>query len=525
MRLAECLNQSDIRNLRTIAERHTFAVPMYSKNSLLQEILSRFNEPNYIVKRTEQLSSGACSALLEIALDGREHYAHEELFALLKRAQPGVDSRQLLDELLAEGMVFATSNSVQSAYVCPADMWRRLHRITADQLRKSVQTSTREPVISRSDGVALARDTVAFLLYTLRNQPKLTQDGVIFKRQQLQLLQLFEVSEDPLPPSVGWRFGFGRRFHDYPDRFALLYDHLYSEGCLEESGTVLHVTNSASEAYLQRTEEERALRLFRYWLKSYRSAIKALPRLVTRIAELTAESWVYADSLFDALSDAVAEYYYEPKQQVFTLRVMQMLVCTGVMTQGLGEGDTILYKLSTLGASWLLRGVADDVLHSPEDKRNVVALAVIQPTFDILVPPEGETAYGWDLQSLATLTQNDRMRQYELTRDSIYNALQTGWREDRILSFLRKISAYELPGNVERTVQGWCNEYGRVKVQQYCVVTCVDECVAAEVQKIAPLTARSSGKLGDTVLAFTPDAYPDIVATLQKLGYLVQTTE
>lgn len=527
MRLAECLNQSDIGNLRKIAQRHTLSVPLYSKNSLLQEILTRFGEPTYIAERTEHLSESANSALLEIALDARESYTKEELLALLRRAEGKATATDLLDELMAEGIVFATGSSSKQRYVCPSDIWRRLHRITADKLRQTVQTSTCDPQMYRYDSYTMARDAVTLLLFVARHTPKLTQDGVIFKRQQSQLLQLLEIGEEPLPQTVGWRFGFGRRFHDYPDRLALLYDHLYAEGCLLETTEGLVAPSEACEVYTTLSEPERAHKLFRFWIKSYRTAIPSLARLAARIAELTAKDWVYADSLAQSVASNLSDYYYECKDQVFALRVMQMLVYTGAVMVGQGDSDRQLYKLSPQGALWL-HGKAGDALQvqgmSESKTQNSTPLAVVQPTFDILVPAEGDAVYGWDLQQLATLVQNERMRRYELTRESVYRALQAGWDQERILSFLHKISMYELPGNVERTLIGWCEAFGRIKVGVCCMVTCKDAQTSDEVQRIAPLAARLLGTAGDRTLIFPAGDQAEIVTTLQKLGYLIQVT-
>lgn len=528
MRLAECLNQSDIRNLRKIAQRHTLDVPLYSKNSLLQEILARFCEPSYIAKRTEHLSAAANAALLEIALDAHETYTREEITALLARVQTPDETPQLLEELLSEGIVYATGSTGKQTYVCPSDIWRRLHRITADKLRQSVQTSVCEPRVFRHDAHTLARDAVTLLLFVARQTPRLTQDGVIFKRQQAQLLEILEVEEEPLAQPVGWRFGFGRRFHDYPDRLALLYDHLYAQGCLVETVDGLVAPADVCELYTKQPEDVRAHKLFRYWIQSYRTAIPSLPRLAARIAELTAKDWVYADSLFATLEGNLNDYYYEPKERVFTLRIMQMLVFTGAMMVGQGDADRQLYKLSAQGAVWL-RGKAGDALQmqaqTEADLRRSSTLAIIQPTFEVLVPPEGDAVYGWDLQQLATLTQSERMRHYELTRESVYKALQAGWDEQRMLSFLRKIGAYELPGNVERTLIGWCQEFGRIKVEVCCVITCKDAATRAEIEQLAPLSQRVLGTLGDTALVLPSGDQAKIASTLQKLGYLVQVQD
>ncbi|MHB1630465.1 MAG: helicase-associated domain-containing protein [Bacilli bacterium] len=530
MRLSECLNQSDISRLRRIAVRQAISCSLYSKNALLQAILASHAEPEHMPARLQSISGEALQAIQEIALDGRLSYAEEELFAVLQRAASGPQAAgdhdngapSPLGELLEEGILFELGRPSRKTYVCPSDVWKRLSAITAQVLRDGVQRCAHEPVLYRFDGSAMARDAVTCLLFFARQDVKLTQDGVIFKRQQNQLLQLLEIAEEPLPAHSGWRFGFGRRFHDYPDRFALIYDHLCVEDCIiEEPHGQLRVDRDASAAYMARTEDERARALLRFYVRTYRSAIRTLTRVAARIGRLTAHDWVYGESMLQALGDLMTDYYYEPKASVFDRRIMQMLVCLGVLMKGQGENGAPVYKLSVPGALWLNQ---TEELDTVEPDQPMTPAAVIQPTFDILLPAESDSAYGWDLQQVAAAVTRDRMCIYRLTRDSVYAALQTGWTETGICEFLARISDRRIPGNVEQTIRGWCNEYGRVTLLVCCVLHCRDEHTLADIERFAPLRDRRIGRFGERTLAFSPEQLEDLSTLLKKLGYLVKTT-
>ncbi len=530
MRLSECLNQSDISRLRRIAVRQAISCSLYSKNALLQAILASHAEPEHLPTRLQSISGEALQAIQEIALDGRLSYAEEELFAVLQRVASGPrpardqdnGAPSLLSELLEEGILFELGRPSRKTYVCPSDVWKRLSAITAQALRDGVQRYAHEPVLYRFDGSAMARDAVTCLLFFGRQDVKLTQDGVIFKRQQNQLLQLLEIAEEPLPAHTGWRFGFGRRFHDYPDRFALIYDHLCVEGCIiEEPQGQLRVDRDASAAYMSQTEDERSRALLLFYVRTYRSAIRTLTRVVARIGQLTARDWVYGESMLQALGDLITDYYYEPKASVFDRRIMQMLVCLGVLMKGQGENGAPVYKLSVPGALRLNQAEELDIV---EPDQSMTPAAVIQPTFDILLPAESDSVYGWDLQQVAAAVTRDRMCIYRLTRDSVYAALQTGWTETGICEFLARVSDHRIPGNVEQTIRGWCNEYGRVSLLVCCVLHCRDEQTLADIEHFAPLCDRRIGRFGERTLAFSPDQLEDLSTLLKKLGYLVKTT-
>ncbi len=577
MRLAECLNQSDSVSLRRIAEHHGMDCPLYSKNALLQEILSRLCDPEYL---NERYAAGASpllmAALQEIALDGRDRYANEELIALLARAvqtvptkdraisretghatesgsvlrrrggarrrkertdgktaetggseegpqRPDALAQELLHILVREGVVYPTGSDSRTVYVCPTDFWRRLHELASRKMKATVQSCARTPVVYRQDGHAIARDAAAFLLFTMRHDVRLTQEGVIFRRQQIQLLQLFEVAEEVLPQSIGWRFGFGRRFHDYPDRLALIYDHLCASGCVVETvDGWLRVDQETSDAYLQLPEENRAQQLFRFWLRTYRHAIPNLRTIVARTAELTRHAWVYADSLAALWLDQIEPYYYETNEQILVARILGMLVHLGVLARGAAEDGAVAYRLSPDGAMWCLGKGGDEALSEPAQEPALSAAAVVQPTFEVLLPAEAEAAIGRDLQTMADLVQSDRMRVYRLTRASVYRALSQGWEERQILAFLRDICVNPVPGNVEQTIAQWCSVYGKVTMGSFLLLTLRDRQTAEEVLQYAPVADRLVREVTPTVFAFAPDDAPHLQSFLEKMGYLVR---
>ena len=567
---------------------------MYSKNALLQEILQRLGDPGYLDERYASHSHPlVMAALQEIALDGRDRYATEELVALLVRAQqtvplqdrvlspsvaetrsaggrsgtrrgksrqggtqapgragrcapaepgdraspaasPGEDpprqaevlARDMLETLAREGVVYPTGGGSRTVYVCPADIWRRLYDLASRTMQAAVQSSVGGPVAYRQDGLALARDEAAFLLYTLRHDVRLTQEGVVFRRQQIQLLQLFEVSEDALPQQIGWRFGFGRRFHDYPDRLALLYDHLYARGCVVETADGrLCGESTAADAYLQLPEITRGQELFRFWLRTYRPAIPMLRTVVARIAELTRHAWIYEDSLCQLWAGGIEAYYYETAEQILERRILGMLVHLGVLARGSAQDSAVMYRLTPEGAAWCLGKGGGEALREAVDEPPPRIGAVVQPTFEVLLPATAEAAVGRELQMMAELVQSDRMRVYRLTRDSVYRALQLGVGEERMLSFLRAIGDRPLPGNVERTLVEWCAAYGKVTLGTVALLTMRDEHTAEEVRRLAPVADRLLREVTPSVLAFSPGDAPFLQSFLEKLGYLVRVDD
>ncbi|WP_181363059.1 helicase-associated domain-containing protein [Sulfoacidibacillus thermotolerans] len=494
---------------------------------MLQEILNRFSDPNYLTERLNALSPQIQYALQEITLEGKEEFAEAELLTLLRRRHPLSDKsvedepHRLLSDLLEEGIFFATGSPSQRAYRCPTEIWSRILNLETKKLRQTIQESSRTPQWVRNDFNALAHDAVTFLLFLARHEIKLTQDGVIFKRQQSQILQLFEIKEDILPAHIGFRFGYGRRFHDYPDRFALLYDHLYAEGCLiEDPSGVLLLNEEKSGTYLTQSEDIRQEKLFRFYMRTYRSSIPTLWRIVSRMGKLTANTWVYAQSLEQSLLAFVTDFYYESKTQIYPNRILQMLIYLGFIAQGTDTGGDVYYQLTENGERWL--ETTKEVAKSQATTRCTSRpLAVIQPTFEILVPQEADHVYTWDLQKLAEPVHRDHISIYRLTRDSIYHAMLNGWTLLQIREFLQTISGAEIPENVDRCLNDWGEEYGSISMQMYCVVTCKDQETSESLEQLDAIVKRSPVRLNPQSLGFAVGDADSLLDLFIKLGFLV----
>ncbi|KUO96855.1 helicase-associated domain-containing protein [Ferroacidibacillus organovorans] len=521
MRLLECLNDSDVSHLRKIALRHTLDCPLYSKNSLLQEITARFFEPSYWKQRQDHLSDEMIAAIQALALDRRDHLAPEEVLAIIKRT--GLDretSLHTVTQLEDEGLLFRRRHQKDDGYHCPQEVWDRIYKLTSEQLMSAIQVYSRDPEGYRDDGLSMARDAYALLGFVRTHEIRLTRSGTIFKRHQQQIISLFQVPEPLLDANVGWRFGYGRRFSDYPDRFALLYDHLYSRGCLaEQEDDQLTVNEEPARAYMSLREEERAEKLVRDYLHLYCAAIPNLRMIAKRIVELTSAKWVYAASLRMALLPFVTSYYYESPEVVLEKRIFAMFEYLGLLQAATSPAGDLLYKATERSCGWLNAKAMDEPSEMEERKPTLF----VQGTFDVIVSEESEALLGWDLLQMADRVSQDRMSVYRISRDSIYRACQNGLTADSILQFFYEHSPHPIPDNVRTMIEQWGQAYGKIKVSHATLITCRDE-ASAHVVKQLPLKEVAAGTwISPLVLAIEDAGRAPIEKTLRRLGYLIQT--
>lgn len=455
MRLNECLNSADIDALRRIAETYHFECHRSSKNSLIQSILYHFNNRKFVLDKLSSLENEVYrETLLQLTADRRTTFSREELHAIAKRAAAGEAGTEadLVNKLLAEGWLYLLgANGGRKTYYFPEDLLKTIKEYMANHLRSQVESAAAPPIVYRDDRLAIIRDTVHFLSFVKNNDIKLTMDGVIFKRQLSQLLDSFEVKEQPLS-NPGWRFGYGRRFHDYPDRFSLIYDYCYNRQLIaEEDAGSLRLTDNA-ETWIKRDNKQNLLDMFRYWRLLYRRPIPNISIAISTIARAAQTDWITVASLNSLLAQYVKEYYYDSQTIVMESRIYQMMVHLGLLAHGkLTDGKNVI-KLSELGRELLL----EEMTAGEEESSELLSFPMlIQPNFDILLPASEAGTIDWQLSQFADLIRPDMMRLYRITQKSIRRGFQTGWTAKSIGDFLRRYAGQAVPANVLRMIEQW----------------------------------------------------------------------
>jgi len=559
MRLADCLNGADIHTLQAIARRSRLECHKNSKNSLMQAILSYYADPKEMTASFTHMSKVYRSVMNQIIFATREQFGFEEIQSFVKRAVaqaevPDIESlvlqaerfsleqvpkkksskplrkkktkaclpldsvklqeaaeQAILEELVETGLVFQTGKTDgRMLYRMPDDVRQRMRKFISSEYRSRVLVYEGTPMAYRDDEFALVRDICTFLQYVDRHEVKLTHDGAIFKRQQLQMMELLECQEELSPR--GWRFGYGRRFHDYPDRFALLYDFCHHRNLIVESEEgILRI--GVIDDWLQMDKQACLMLLFQYWRSYYRKAIPRLSLALAVIGHTLHAAWVERESLARIVLDYVDSYYYDSAEQVVQQRILSMLCHLGIIARGQTDDGRSLLRLTDLGACILL----DEAKTDERFQDSVAETFIVQPNFDVLLPSNTATHIGWELSKLAELKQADGMYIYRFTRDSIVGALQNGWTEQSVLTFLQAHIAGILPGNVETTIVQWCRQHGNVVFDRRVVVTCKSEQSLREIAAL-PHLKKVIEVIGERHALVDEQTMPEVLKALESLG-------
>lgn len=378
MNLPDVLSYADIAQLQTIATHAHIDVTSNSKHDLMQRLLRDMQHPRWWREQTEALAAAEKRFWQLLLLDSRDTFNVEELVGKGRQALAGKEGnpRALVAQAMRAGLLFpCVSRSDRSLYRVPRDVQTYVVRALRDGLL-SRAIHTEQPAAYRDEQLLFVHDLVTFLTYVGQNDVRLTAGSAIYRRDLQALLAQMHVSEQPIV-KTRWRFGFGRRYHQYPDRFSLLYDYAYYRGYIAELEQMLALTVSLREGQL--AVETEAERVYNFWLRLYRKAIPTLPLIVKWLYVLASEEWVVLAKVRAHFREWLTPFYYMSADDLLAL-VVKMLVHLGVIRLGCTQqltvpdgslpttesltptaSDDAFVRMTDYGSAWVARSAGWDL--------------------------------------------------------------------------------------------------------------------------------------------------------------------
>ncbi|MCL6515543.1 helicase-associated domain-containing protein [Alicyclobacillus sp.] len=445
MNLSECLSTADISTLRKITDHYGLSCSKHSKLSLLQELLYTFRSASFLDPAIARWQAGRDEAMIRLCLETRNRFSAEELRGIFQSC----GGESVIQAAMEEGWLFpSTRYHGRLFYYIPEEIHAAMRRHLVARFLQNLATDREGPLLYQDEGFALVRDLDVFLEYVRHHTVPLTTGGSMYKRNLTQVLELLEIREEPL--QGGWRFGYGRRFHDYPDRLALLYDYAYSAKLvIEGEDGYLHAAEDLEDWY-GLTELERARSLMRFYINLYRRPIARLPQVVHLIGH-AAMDWLQCDQTLAALADLVTPYYYDDRAQVWRVRILKMLMHLGLIRIGQDDAGSEWFQITKLGQQLI---TPDALPATPDQTRERQRILIVQPNFDIVVTGDQPMVTA-ELAAFTDLRQAGAIRIYRLTEASARRGLASGGRVSAWLAFLNQHAQTPVPGNVERTLLEW----------------------------------------------------------------------
>lgn len=352
MNLPDLLSYADIDQLQKIATNYELP-QTHSKHELIKSLLTHMQRPVWWSGRTESIPNEEKRFWQLLFLDSRDSFNMEELLGKGRQALDGKEGnpRVLIARAIKAGLLFP---GVSSRH-------RSLYRVPHD-VRKSVITALRDHYVremvdinlatERDEQLCMVTDLRCFLNYVGEEDVRLTREAAIYRQDLQSILSQMVVKEVPIKKER-FRFGFGRRYHQYPDRFSLIYDYAYYRGYIAETGQTLSLLALPSGKRENKAREAEEMYLF--WVRLYRKPFPALPLIIKWVYLLAHSEWVALDHLRECLTEWLVPYYYMSKDALFEL-LMKMLVHLGVI-----RSASTAIKMTESGKTWIERSSGWDL--------------------------------------------------------------------------------------------------------------------------------------------------------------------
>lgn len=355
MKLADMLTFADIGQLSRMAEHYQCECNLNSKHELIQNLLQVLGRKQYVEEHIASMSMGDIRFLNTLIFDSRRHFTLEELVAFVGQSRftdiekQKESARDIITRFRKQGWLFqGTTNHTRYAYEVPEDLKQRFKKALKEKLYRNIKLSSCDLPSYREEIGLLSDDLLYFLKYVNEHELPLNNEQVMYRQHQSQLMELFHIAE-PLV-GKGWRFGYGRHFKDYPNRFSLLYDYAFASKFIRENQDRLQIT-SAGTHHLASNEHTPMIQFAQLWLRIYKGPIPNLHSLVYWTLTNCSSHWVHLGSLFEHVEPLIKPFYYDTPASIFEERIFRMLLHLGALRLGEDELKERYIQLTPVGNS------------------------------------------------------------------------------------------------------------------------------------------------------------------------------
>jgi hypothetical protein len=148
---------------------------------------------------------------------------------------------------------------------------------------------------------------------------------------------------------------------------------------------------------------------------------------------------------------------------------------------------------------------------------------IVQPDFEVLVPPQVPYTLRWTLAACAELQQCDVLWSFRLTREMLEYASVQGMPVKDVITWIHDHTAGGLPESVQFTLESWGNGIGRTSLTQVQLLSCFSE-AEGEVIAAHPRLQDKLSRLGPLHFLVPPEHEEEVRRELSAAGLATQGT-
>lgn len=462
------------------ADRLELSRSLGLENPSGEQLAEQLRDPNRIRKLLSQWSDNTLSLLKRWVQQGGEValYGYE-----------AASFHQAVNEMKDSGLFFSLTNQFdRTSYWIPIEYYPILMTTLFPIPDDIVSSVTTPRAVHAAPGWwPVFHDLFQLLSFSEDGRLMITQSGTIYRRVLAKLLQRSwpEGTPNHKEARLNLAVAFART-----ERL-LVYDTDFREFLPTETVQTFF-------------EQEVAV----LWERYLRYALEGQPglflqhALVTHARRLEPEQWLDLDVLSDWLT---AHHFRNSKNSYALGEIRRQLSFLGLWEENGNRG-----RLSDLGYAALHQSF------EPSEAGQVI----IQPTGDVLVPPQTPFRERWALQKIAILVKTDRVASYQINRHSVSRALSLGLTQDDYLRTLSNISRMDLPGNLVSNIQDWFQSLSRHRFVHAMVIHSQSPDDSRRVEGM--IGEHLLARLSSTDVIISDKHVEEIHRKLEKSGVLIR---
>ena len=374
-------------------------------------------------------------------------------------------------------------------------------------------------------GVDLISDISAFLSFVEHNPIRLTLSGKVYRTAVRKLEESFILARSGAYPG--------------PWLFEYLFDFCQSQSMIEHGADRSVVLTVKGRTWDRTPLDKKLSRLLKFACGHWTSMVEPFhgERLMTLFLEelkrLPLGEWVDVNApAFGARNRYLAgldawgvrdrfQSRYQFTQQTgmrdphqlalaLTTWARERLQMFGLLDVAEAEGKPALLRLTTLGAKAL-------GLPVPDDKPDAGSPLIVNPDFEIILFPEGDTYdLVTELDRFAERISSDSVIRYRLSEASIEKAVAEGLEPSRILRTLSERCRVEVPQNVIYSIGQWAEKVKFVSQSTVSLVRGRNKEVVDRILHDKALRPYVIERLSPTALLMSQDVGREQLAALLK---------
>lgn len=431
------------------------------------------------------------------------------------------------------------------AYVVPTDLGDMIIELTGSAEEDASHRKTADSAISAIPVRSLTYALLRFLALTKHGRVRITNSGRAAKRSVEAWKE--RLPTDSIPKALPFGAIDSEQMVAEAEVFGFLLDFVLEADLARQQGGEAILTGRVRN-WLDHPPEFLLNRLFDYYVQEH--VFPSRPHQMAADLILRSTDWKEITTLVEPLRALLREKPRHPGSEVETVdeamlqrtaertlnHVTAFLAMCGLVECGrqsnvAGDSPSLYAVRRTrdaapveLASRRALQRHAAQALRAVDEVQQEEALArlepaILQPTFELMVPPNMPLTALWDIETFADFETADVLSTYRISRSSYTRALRDGYDPEGILDLIGKYVPGALPQNVCFSLQDWGERYGQIQLERGVLLRCQSAELSEEIRHIPEFEELIEEVISETVLLVKKEREEELFERLERYDY------